>query len=191
MEEIWKPIKGYEGYYEISNYGNVKGVDRYIKNKWGTLTLWKGRLLKLKIDDDGYNRVGLYKNGKYSNYGVHRLVAEAFIPNQNNLPQINHKNENKTDNFVYVNSYGTVNIEKSNLEWCTNEYNLKYGHRLEKAQEKRKIPILQFTKELEFVAYYKSATDAALINGFDNSNITWCAKGHLKSAYGYVWLFAN
>lgn len=179
MEEIWKPIKGYEGCYEISNKGNVKGVDRYIKNRWGTLTLWKGCVLKLITDNDGYLRVGLYKNGKYSNYGVHRLVAEAFIQNPNNLQCINHKNEIKTDNRV------------ENLEWCTNSYNLNYGHRLEKAMEKIKIHILQFTKNMDFVAYYKSATEAALVNGFDNSNISWCAKGHLKSAYGFIWRYAD
>lgn len=191
MEEIWKPVYGFEGFYEISNFGNVRGVDRYIKNRWGTLTLWKGRILKLRTDDDGYLRVGLKKYGKNYSKGVHRLVGEAFIPNPNNLPQINHKDENKKNNFVFINPDGTVNFEKSNLEWCTNEYNLNYGSRLEKAIEKRKIHILQFTKNMDFVGYYDSLTEAA--NSVDGltSNICSCCKQNIKSAYNYIWRYAD
>lgn len=178
MDEIWKPIKGYEGCYEISNYGNVRSLDRYVKSKCGGLRFLKGQILKLITDDDGYLRVGLNKNGKYYNYGVHRLVAEAFVPNPNNYPCVNHKDEIKSNNIF------------TNLEWCTNAYNLKFGHRLEKVIKKRKIPILQFTKEMEFVSYYESCSDAALINNFSSQgNINLCLKGYLKSAYGYIWKY--
>lgn len=191
MEEIWKPIYGFEGMYEISNFSRVKSLDRFKINRWGQRQLIKGRILKQRIDKDGYSRIGLYKNGKYYCFGAHRLVAEAFIPNPNNLPCVNHKDENKLNNFVYVNPDGTVDFEKSNLEWCTNSYNLNYGHRLEKAIEKRKIHILQFTKNMDFVGYYDSLTEAAnSVNGLA-SNICSCCKQNIKSAYNYVWRYAD
>lgn len=179
MEEIWKDIKGFEGLYQVSNIGRIKSIDRYIRNKWGSLTLCKEHILKPRTDDDGYYRIGLYKDGKYKSFGLHRLVSEAFIPNPNNLPCVNHKNEIKTDNRV------------ENLEWCTNSYNLNYGHRLEKAIEKRKIHILQFTKNMDFVGYYDSIVSAASsVNGLA-SNICSCCKQTIKRAYGYVWRYAD
>lgn len=105
MEE-WKNIIGYEGLYEVSNKGNVRNVRR-------------NKLLKLSKDYYGYIRVSLSKNGIQTGLKVHRLVAQAFIPNPNNLPQVNHRNEDKTDNSV------------ENLEWCTAKYNNNYGHRTE------------------------------------------------------------
>lgn len=104
MEE-WKNVIGYEGLYEVSNIGNVRNVRR------NTLL----RLSKTK----GYIQVYLYKNGVKTGLKVHRLVAEAFIPNPDNLPQVNHKDENKMNNRV------------ENLEWCTAKYNSNYGHRTE------------------------------------------------------------
>lgn len=165
MDEIWKQIKGYEGLYEVSNCGNIYSKISH-------------KCLKQMTDKYGYLYVNLYKENKLYHKTVHRLVAEAFIPNTDNLPQVNHKDENKINNIV------------SNLEWCNNYYNLNYGNRLNKAMEKRKLPILQFTKNMEFVSYYKSIKDAALINGFNGSNICWCLKGNIKSAYGFLWIYA-
>ena len=101
MEE-WKNIIGYEGLYEVSDKGNVRNVRR-------------NTLLKLSKNNYGYIQVYLYKNGIKTGFKVHRLVAKAFIPNPDNLPQVNHKNEVKSDNCV------------DNLEWCDNYYNLMYG----------------------------------------------------------------
>ena len=107
MEE-WKNVIGYEGLYEVSNKGNVRNIRR-------------NTLLKLSKNNYGYIKVFLYKNGIRTCLSVHRLVAQAFIPNPDNLPQVNHKDEDKTNNSV------------DNLEWCNQKYNVNYGHRTENA----------------------------------------------------------
>lgn len=109
MEEVWKDIVGYEGKYQVSNLGRVKSLNYKQTNS--------ERILKENTDKKGYKRAHLFKNGKGVHISIHRLVAEAFIPNPNNYPQVNHKDENKANN----------NME--NLEWCTNEYNHNYGTR--------------------------------------------------------------
>ena len=114
MEEIWKDIKGYEGLYKVSNLGRVKSV-HFNHSKKVT-----EKILKPIKDRDGYVDAFLYKNGKVKHFKMHRLVAEAFIPNPNNLPQINHIDENVNNNRV------------DNLEWCTVGYNINYGKRNEK-----------------------------------------------------------
>ena len=118
MKELWKDIKGYEGLYKISSYGRVKSLGND-KNR-------KEKILSSKSNREGYVRVYLFKDGKGKMYRVHRLVAEAFIPHPNNYPIINHKDEDKSNNIV------------SNLEWCTQEYNINYGTRNKKASEKMK-----------------------------------------------------
>lgn len=106
INEIWKDIDGYNGLYQISSLGRVR-------NK-------KGRLISPRKKWNGYIEVQLYKASKKKHYQIHRLVAEAFIPNPNNLPQINHKNEIKFDNRL------------ENLEWCDNSYNVNYSKRRSK-----------------------------------------------------------
>lgn len=113
MEEIYKDIKGYEGLYQVSNYGRVKSLNY---RRTG-----KERLLKQILHTNGYFYVRLYKSNKW--FSIHRLVAETFIPNPENLPCVNHKDEVKTNNHV------------DNLEWCTNEYNLNFGSRNERISE--------------------------------------------------------
>jgi hypothetical protein len=109
--EIWKNIKGYENKYQISNFGNVKSLD-YINNLG---KLKKGKKLKYRITEKGYNSAMLYNNGVQKCYRVHRLVAEAFIDNKNNKPFINHKDGNKLNNNIY------------NLEWCTHKENVQHA----------------------------------------------------------------
>ena len=124
MEEIWKPVKGFEGYYEVSNLGRVRSVDRLVKYSNGQIHLHKGRILSPGLVHKlGYLQVALCNNGKIKHKMVYRLVAEAFIPNPDNLPQVNHKDENAFNNCV------------ENLEWCTIEYNINYGTRTQKAIE--------------------------------------------------------
>lgn len=127
-KEIWKDIKGYEELYQVSNLGNVRSLDRYVKqlnNNTIIERIYKGKILKNNIASNGYSRVVL-QNRKPKTFLVHRLVAEAFIPNPNNYLYINHKDEDKTNNHA------------SNLEWCTQSYNINYGKRNELVRLKLK-----------------------------------------------------
>lgn len=114
MDEIWKPVNGFEGYYEVSNLGRVRRLDRYDYG-CGYPRLYKGGILKLLCGSSGYYHIMLCKDGKRITKNIHRIVADAFIPNPDNLPQVNHKDEDKSNNRV------------DNLEWCSPRYNCSYG----------------------------------------------------------------
>ena len=133
-EEIWRDVKGYEGLYLVSNYGKVKSVDRYVIARKGVKKPCKGQLLAVFHNKKGYPTVYLSKEGVTKKRYIHRIVAEAFIPNEDNLPQINHKDEVKTNN----------NVE--NLEWCSARYNSLYGTRI----ERRKKTLEAITKTPEY-----------------------------------------
>lgn len=121
MKEIWKDIPNFEGLYQVSNLGNVKTLDKYVNSgiKNNSKVKRIGKILK-QYNKGGYLQVSLRKNYKRYYFGIHRLVAMAFIPNPNNYPQVNHKDENKLNNCV------------ENLEWCTAQYNCNYGNRNKK-----------------------------------------------------------
>ena len=158
-----KDIKGYEGIYGITSCGKV----------W---SYKKKKFLTPKDSGNGYLMVQLYKDGKRKNYKIHRLAAEAYIPNPNNLPQINHRDENKTNNCL------------QNLEWCDAKYNNNYGNRIERMVSSNKKPILQYTLNGEFVREYPSASD---VGKEVSTHICNCLKGRKKSAYGYKWFYKN
>lgn len=111
MEEIYKDIIGYEGLYQISNYGNIKSLER--KHHRGGIK--KERILKLRIDNDGYNQIILWKNSMIKSYRVHRLVLQTFLPTDNVRLQVNHKDGIKTNNYI------------DNLEWCMQSQNMKHA----------------------------------------------------------------
>ena len=125
MQEIWRDIPNFEDLYQVSNFGNVKTLEKYvgagIKNNLKVKR--KERLLK-QYNKRGYLQVSLSKNHKRYYFGVHRLVALAFLPNSNNLPQVNHIDENPLNNNL------------SNLEWCSSKYNCNYGNRNKKIYNK-------------------------------------------------------
>ena len=139
MLETWKDIKTLENYYQVSNLGNVRSKDRYIKGKNGCIVLRKGRLRKNQPMKCGYLAVMLIVDGVYKFEYVHRLVANAFLPNEENLPCINHKDCDKHNNLVWVNEDGTVDESKSNIEWCGFKYNTEY----EPTRQKRKETVLK------------------------------------------------
>ena len=117
MEETWKDIPEYEGLYQASTLGRIRSVERFVPGKKGFFKLMKSVILKHTTAGRGYASVMLSKNGVTKRWNVHRLIALTFIPNPNNLPEVNHKDENKKHNVC------------SNLEWCDSKYNANYGHR--------------------------------------------------------------
>lgn len=171
INEIWKPIKGYEGLYEVSNLGRIKSLNY---NHTG-----KEKILKPTKDRYGYLQVTLCKNNIKKQYTVHRLVAEAFIDNPDNLPQVNHKDENKQNNNV------------DNLEWCDAKYNSNYGTGIERRAKSRQIPIIQYTLDGEFVREWDSAIQAEREGGFSNSHIIAVCKGKRPHHKGYIWRYKN
>ena len=160
--EIWRDIKGYEGKYQISDLGRVKSL-----NYRGNTN--QEHILKLKEARNGYNQVQLYKNGIGVFYLVHRLVAEAFIPNPDNLPEVNHKIDDykhRSDNRV------------ENLEWCTREYNCNYGSHNKTVGESHKKSIICVTTGEKF----DSIIDASNKYGVDRASISNCCNNKRKSA---------
>lgn len=133
--EKWKDVADYEGLYMVSNLGNIKN-----KNN---------KILKLTTNKKGYLKTNLSKNGKLKTVFPHRLVAEHFVPNPNNLPQVNHKNENKQSN------------EDWNLEWCTNQYNLNYGTARQRCAEKRRRAVTIWDLQKNILQDFNSVSDAA------------------------------
>lgn len=183
MEEEWKDIRHFEGFYQVSNLGNVRS---FIDNHWKKRDVPK--ILKLFKLTKGYLGVCLYdKKGSSKTYKVHRLVAQAFIPNPNNLPQVNHIDENKENNTV------------DNLEWCTCEQNLFHGtarERIFKTLEEKGIykiiPIEQYDLEGTLIAVWKSATFASKTLKIDTSMILKRCKANINKPYkGFIWKFKS
>lgn len=169
INENWKVVVGYEGLYEVSDLGRVRSLNY---NKTGVIQVMKHKVNKL-----GYQSVHLSKEGKAKTLYVHRLVAQAFIPNPDNLPEVNHKDENPSNNRV------------ENIEWCDRTYNNNYGSRNEKAAESLCIPIIQYSKDGTIVALYNGVNDAERQTGVGHSNITKCCKYIRKTAGGYIWRY--
>lgn len=163
MEEIWKDIKGFEGLYQVSNMGRVRSLRKNI--------ILKSRIAR------GYEGVTLCANNIHKDYYIHRMVANAFIPNPNNYPIVNHKDENKTNNCV------------DNLEWCTQEYNVNYGTGIAKRARSRSKKVLQFNLDGTFIKEWKSTMDVQRNLGFAQSNIVKVCNGKRKSAYRYLWKY--
>lgn len=177
MKEIWKPILGYENIYEVSNLGRIKSLKR--KDISGRVI--QERFLKFQKDKDGYLLVTLCKNGG-KKHRVHKLVAQAFIPNPNYFECINHKDENRANNNM------------KNLEWCTHEYNVNYGNRAYNYIKTRGMKVVCVnTGEL-----FESLNEASRIYGIHASAISLCCRGnrnvagtHPKTNEKLVWRYAS
>lgn len=158
--EIWKPIEGFEGLYEISSIGRIKSI--------GTYNTCKRGIMSPMIDPDGYPHVRLYNNGVSKDIAIHRLVAIAFIPNPNNYRYVNHKDENTKNNKV------------SNLEWCTNSYNLIYS---------KGKKVAQYSKGGDFIKEFNCVADASRECNIPTTNISKCCKGKRYSAGKFIWRY--
>ena len=178
IEEIFKDIEGYEGLYKISNQGRVLSLGN--GNSYNSNNS-KERILKPAKDKDGYLRVSLFKQGKRKLYLIHRLVAQAFLSNLDNLEQVNHKNEIKTDNRV------------ENLEFCDALYNNNFGSHNQRVAESNKNHPNKSKKVLcvETGKTYLSAHQVQREFGFDFSNISKCCTGRLKTCGGYTWRYVQ
>lgn len=184
--EIWKDVKGFEGLYQVSNFGNVKSAERFVNHSKGGLQKRKSYILKPKINK-GYCHVYLCKESKHTTLKVHRLVALHFIDNPDNKPEVNHIDGNKLNNNVW------------NLEWCTKSENGLHSFRvlgriapfLDKTGilHPRSKCVVQYAKSGEFISEYSSLREAGRITKINNADISSCCNNKLKSAGGYVWKF--
>lgn len=173
MEEIWKDVKGYEGLYQVSNFGKIKSLSKNNHN-YGE----NGKILK-GINNKGYLRVGLSKNGKAKQYPIHRIVAETFIDNVYNLPCVNHIDENKMNNRA------------DNLEWCSIEYNNNYGNRNEKISISQRYANNKPIKCLETGQIFISLNECARKLNIKPPNI-WASMNNYnrtKKAKGYTFKY--
>lgn len=166
--ENWKPVVGYEGLYEVSDWGRVRSLDKYIKNWPKGIRLVKGRVLKPGRHRKGYLLVVLNKDGVMKTCKVHRLVAIAFIPNPDGLPQVNHKDENKHNNRV------------ENLEWCDNKYNICYS---------QAMTVYMYTLNDSLCGMWPSTMECGRLSNFNQSAIVNCCNKKLKQYKGFKWSY--
>ena len=190
MLEIWRTAvydnEIYEGLYKVSNWGKILSLNYRNTGKPDLMTPGKRK--------DGYFQVQLRKNGERKTCFVHRLVAQTFLPNPENLPEVNHIDENKTNNFVFLNEDGTVNKEKSNLEWKNHKENSNHGtrnERIAKANTNGKLSkrVLQLSLDGELIKEWESTNECGR-NGFNKGNVAACCNGKLPQYKGFKWCYA-
>lgn len=169
IKEHWKAVVGYEGLYEVSDQGRIRSLNYHRTGKW--------KIIKLSQMKQGYLKAVLCKNKKATTYRVHRLVAMAFIPNPNNLPEINHINECPWDNRV------------ENLEWCNHKYNCNHGTRVERIVKNNSKQVGQCTFDGKLIFVFPNTGEAARQTGFSRGNIISCCNGNRKTCGGFMWKY--
>lgn len=182
-----KDIKNYETLYYADTDGNIYSKDRIIsmknpnkKTNTNITFIKKGICLKPHKKKNGYYVVTLCKNGKKEEVLVHRIIAQTFLPNPKNLPEVNHKDENPENNKL------------SNLEWCTRNYNYFYGTATERRKNNQPSKsVIQFDKNNYFLNKYSSIHEAERITGVKHYNIITVCKGKRKTAGGFIWKYEN
>ena len=183
--ELWKDVgeckdyQDFSGLYEVSNLGRIRSKNRMVLNSLGKEQHFKGKILSLRVANNGYLYACLYSKNKRKVIKPHRAVAQLFLPNPQKLPQVNHKDENKLNNRV------------SNLEWCTPEYNANYGTRNNRMGKSHSKGIKQYSINGDLLSTYDSITEASKQFSSKNaiSNINKCLTGKTKTSYGYVWRY--
>jgi hypothetical protein len=173
QKEVWLPVKGYEGYYEVSNLGRVKSIERKAKVCGGGFRIVKNRILKNSLNNTGYYRVNLKKKNKNNIYLVHRLVALGFIENPENKRTVNHKDGNKINNNI------------SNLEWNTDLENITHATKVLKSRHNKKYVI-----NIENGKVYETLTELALSGDseFSKSHLSAMINGHYPNKTKYKYL---
>lgn len=196
--EAWKNIARYEGHYQISNLGNVRSLDRVVKRHGMTAKKLKSKTIKVQKYNNGYCKVCLCKDGIPKEYLLHRLVAKAFLSNTESKSDVNHINEDKSDNRA------------SNLEWATHRENAVHGTQLQRGVKNRDQSgskngmygrtgsanphskrIIQLDLQGNFIREYECIKEAAVATGSNPSAISGAAKGRLRQTNGYMWQYKN
>jgi hypothetical protein len=184
LVEIWKPVMGYEGLYEVSNLGRVRSLERIVQCGKGNIRVDRETIKTATPNRQGYLRINLYNHSKYQTRTIHRLVAEAFIPNPENKPQVDHINTDKTDNRV------------ENLRWVDKQENqlneitrnkMSVSRTGGKSTRHSNPAKLQFSKDNTFIRKWDNAREASTVVGCSRQVINDCCAGRCKSAGGYVW----
>lgn len=173
--EIWRPVKGYEN-YEVSNLGRVKVLNYH---KTG-----KSKIKAPKVNRYGYSNIQLSRNGVKKDYGVHRLVAEAFIPNPDNKSEIDHIDADKTNNVVWLNQDGSVNYDKTNLRWCSHRENCNNPLTKERQTKRKLRPVILLSSTGKVITYFESGNVASRFLNCSISMITQVSKGKRNFADG-------
>ena len=190
MQEIWKDIKGFEGRYQVSNLGRIKSLSRIVSTGRNGYRKIKECILVPRNSTNNYQKISIRIYPKRYWFDVHRLVAEAFIPNPDKLPIINHKDNNPTNNRV------------DNLEWCNQSHNIKYAYTYGNAKptsgcfKKGCIPhnrrkIKQYNKNMQLINSYISIKQASDYTHIARTSINNCLSNRSKTAGGFVWEYAD
>lgn len=180
LKKQWREIKGYEGKYIISNYGEVISLPRYKQNNSKLQYVEPKEIIRYVNKRNGYVYVQLWNNATYRSIRLHKLVAQTFIPNKDNKLQINHKDGNKQNNKM------------DNLEWCTNKENIIHAHKMGLANNNnQKIKVNQYDLKGNFIRSFNSILDASKETRVSMGNISLCINNKRKTAGGYIWKYAN
>lgn len=179
-KEEWRSVVGYEGMYEVSNVGTIRSLNRIVSRSDGGIRNIKGKILKTRIDKNGYERVGLNKNGNSKLWLVHRIVGMAFLEKRSGCDYIDHIDGNRSNNLP------------SNLRWCTiienNTYPIAISNRRNAANNLR-VRVAQYSKDMVFIKSFSGANEARRQTGIWNGHITECCQGKRKTAGGYIWKY--
>lgn len=189
MEEIWRNIKGYEGFYQVSNLGRIKSIERHVITKHGKKLPIKEKIIKQRTTNCGYKRVELNKNGKGKSYNVHRLVAQTFLKDFVENLQVNHKNGIKSDNNVF------------NLEMVTAKENQWHSYHVLKttpsmqghfgSNHVRSLKVKQYDKQGNYIKTWDSIIEAAHEVNVAPCCISNTCSNRRKTAGGFIWKYAD
>jgi hypothetical protein len=173
MEEIWKDIEGYEGFYQVSNLGRVRSVERRLNDG----RIYGGRILCQKQVKNGYMQVHVSKGNTGKYLSVHRLVAKAFVQGYFDGAEVNHRDEDKTNNRA------------DNLEWCSPSYNTQYGNSNTTMVEQRRLEVVMMSEDGSTIREFPSLREAARSSGVSAAHICQVCKGERNKAGGYRWKY--